>query len=284
VVVQTSLLESNPTLVEAVLAAHIAANNWIADAIANKVSNPTNYTKLLNVGAAFSNRNTSVVEAALADVKLDYHVTTPAVTSGLEMFTQDYIDANFTQMAKLTAKGYASVADFVSKYVNSSLLNAAATMQPTSTNLGTINMGYLTGDLHQFARVIASDTTIFPGGKSLFQMYGVTIGDPNPGGFSVGGDIMTNMALNPGDAARPDMAYIGCAPTILKYLQGDVSRLNVRIVALANSEGSGLVVEKSINSVEDLAGKTIASPGETSIQHLLLIEIAKQHHMTVVKK
>ncbi|MGD1060834.1 MAG: ABC transporter substrate-binding protein, partial [Methanomassiliicoccales archaeon] len=261
-VAQTSLLESNPALVKAVLAADVAANKWIVTTVANKATNPDNYTKLLEMGAAFSNRNTSVVEAALADIVLDYNVTTPAVTSGLEMFTQDYINANFTQMSKLTDKGYSSISDFVTKFVNASLLNDAASVNPSAASLGTIKLGYLTGDLHQFARIVASNETLF-GNESLFAMYGVTVKDPNPGGYSVGGDIMTAMALNPGDSGRPDMAYLGCAPTILKYLNGDVNRLNVRIVALANSEGSALVVALNINSVKDLAGKVVADPGET---------------------
>jgi ABC-type taurine transport system substrate-binding protein len=211
---------------------------------------------------------------------LDYHLTVE-FESGMVNFTNMYINLNATSMANVNAKGYSSVQNFIDEYTVESYLLAANAVQPSAVSLGEVRMAYLTGDLHQFARVVAMDKTILPSGKSLFEQYGVTIVDPQPGGFANGGDEMTAFAAASG---KPDMGYLGSPPAILKYLNGDVTKLNVRVVAAANSEGSALVVDHDIHSVADLDGKIIASPGETSIQHLMLIKIAKQNGMVVVKK
>lgn len=287
IIVRKDFAESNPNLVNAVLKAHIEANKWIAKTIAEKDTNPDNYTALLNIGSVFSNRNTSVVEAALGDMILSYEINDPAISDYFEMFTEKYIEANFTQLSKVTAappdgKGYASIPAFINDYIDESFLETANSWQKQSSIIGSVRLAYLTGDLHQFARVVAMNSSFF-GGKNLFEQYGVNIVDPNPGGYANGGYVMDAFAQEGG---KPDMGYLGCAPTILKFLNGDINRLNVRIVALANSEGSAIVVGASsgINSFEDLENKTIASPGETSIQHLLLLEVAKQHHMNIAKK
>jgi NitT/TauT family transport system substrate-binding protein len=280
VIVRQDFATANPKLVNATLKAHIEANRWIADTVANKISDPRSYQILLGIGANFSKVSKSVVEVALSDMILDYHMT-PEFHGGLVNFTNMYIGLNATSMANVNAKGYSSVQDFVDQYTVESYLAAAEAVQPSDVSLGEVRMAYLTGDLHQFARVVAMDKTILGTGKSLFETYGVTIVDPQPGGFANGGDEMTAFAAATG---KPDMGYLGAPPAILKYLNGDVTKLNVRIVAAANSEGSALVVDSDIHSIADLAGKTIASPGETSIQHLMLIEIAKENGMKVVKK
>jgi len=280
VIVRQDFATANPKLVNATLKAHIEANKWIADTVANKTTDPATYQKLLGIGANFSGVSQAVVAAALGDMILDYHLTAE-FESGMVNFTNMYIDLNATSMANVNAKGYSSVQNFIDEYTVESYLLAANAVQPSAVSLGEVRMAYLTGDLHQFARVVAMDKTILPSGKSLFEQYGVTIVDPQPGGFANGGDEMTAFAAASG---KPDMGYLGSPPAILKYLNGDVTKLNVRVVAAANSEGSALVVDHDIHSVADLDGKIIASPGETSIQHLMLIKIAKQNGMVVVKK
>ena len=74
--------------------------------------------------------------------------------------------------------------------------------------------------------------------------------------FNNGGDLMTAMA------------------------SGDV---DVGVISAAQTEGSGIVVAKDsgINSVSDLAGKKIATPGEASIQHMLLTYYLQQNGMSI---
>ncbi len=265
VVVSNSFAEANPDLVARVLRAHIDANNWIADAIAHPGSE--NYTLLLNMGAQFSNVNTDVVNSSLQHMSLTYQLT-PTFYSGIKNFTQDYIDLNQTTTAKMSAAGYASVDDFIGKYVNTSYMDAALNVTPSNGALQDVRMGYLTGDLHQFARLVAENTTV-GGGKSLFETYGINEVKPQSGGYANGGAEMQAFG-----AGSLDMGYLGAPPAILQHINAGV---NTKIVAQANTEGSALVVGSGINSFADLNGKKIGDPGVSSIQHLLLLEIAKMN-------
>lgn len=53
----------------------------------------------------------------------------------------------------------------------------------------------------------------------------------------------------------------------------------VKVISAAQTEGSGIVVAKDsgIKDVSDLAGKKIATPGEASIQHMLLTYYLEQN-------
>ena len=55
------------------------------------------------------------------------------------------------------------------------------------------------------------------------------------------------------------------------------------MISAAQTEGSGIVVAKDsgISSVSDLAGKKIATPGEASIQHMLLTYYLEQNGMSI---
>lgn len=284
IVVRKEFADAHPALVNAALKAHIEANRWIVNAVANKVTDPTNYTKLLSMGASFSGVSQAAVAAALDDIVLDYHLT-QAFRSGMVNFTEMYMNTTppLLKMSDITGKGYSSVQDFMNNYVDESYLAAADAVQPSNASMGTVSLAYLTGDLHQFARVVAMNTTLFPGGKNLFQIYGVTITDPQPGGYKNGGNVMTAFAA--GSLTNgPNMGYLGCAPAIRNFLTGDITKLNTRIVAAVNSEGSALVVNSNIHTVKDLGGKIVASPGESSIQHLMLIELVREFNMTLSVK
>lgn len=276
VAVNKAFAESHPDLVMRVLKAHIEANEWIADAIAKKTTDPTNYTMLLDMGGAFSARNDTVVDAAMQHMTLDYRMTQDFYNY-LTTFTQTYIDLKVLKQSDLTSRGYGSINDFVTSYVDSSYLAGADTKTTSGVIVGSVSMAYLTGDLHQFARVVASNRTIFDGtefeGKNLFEIYGVEITDPLPGGYAVGGDIMD--AFKAGVA---DMGYLGAPPAILKHMTAGV---NTIIVAQANTEGSALIVNPAITSIDDLKGKTIATPGPSSIQQLLFLSIAESNGFTV---
>jgi NitT/TauT family transport system substrate-binding protein len=74
-----------------------------------------------------------------------------------------------------------------------------------------------------------------------------------------------------------DVGYVGIAPVVSSISKG----VPAKIVAGAQNEGSGLLShDTSITSVEDLKGKTIATPGEASIQSVLLKYDLKKHGMS----
>ena len=92
--------------------------------------------------------------------------------------------------------------------------------------------------------------------------------------FNNGGDLMTAMAS--GDV---DVGYVGITPVLSSIEKG----VPVKVISAAQTEGSGIVVAKDsgINSVSDLAGKKIATPGEASIQHMLLTYYLDQNGMSI---
>ena len=81
--------------------------------------------------------------------------------------------------------------------------------------------------------------------------------------FNNGGDLMTAMA-----SGEVDVGYVGIAPVLSSVEKG----VPVKIISSAQTEGSGIVVTKDsgITSAADLKGKNIATPGEASIQYVLL--------------
>lgn len=92
--------------------------------------------------------------------------------------------------------------------------------------------------------------------------------------FNNGGDLMTAMAS--GDV---DVGYVGITPVLSSIEKG----VPVKVISAAQTEGSGIVVAKDsgISSASDLAGKKIATPGEASIQHMLLTYYLEQNGMDI---
>jgi len=248
--------------------AHVEATEWMADALADKEG--ANYTKLVDMAVGFTARNASVVEAAFEHLQFKVEMGS-SFDAALEKFTQMYIDLNMTTSDKLDDREYSSVEDFVDRYVNESFLEAADGIAPSATILNAgdpIRLGYLLGDLHQMAQVVAQNSTVTDTGKSLFETYGLEVEDAVGAPFSNGGAEMDGFS-----GGTVDVGYLGAPPAILKHLNGGTRTL---IAAQANVEGSGLVVGvgSGIESLGDLVNKTVAVPGppaETSIQFLLLM-------------
>ena len=280
-----SFLQSNNLAVLKVLKADIEANRWIAKAIANKdtAEGLANYTLLLNIGAQFSGVNTTVVGMTLQDVILTYNITAQTMTY-LHLFTQDYIDSGLILNNTLSQRGFASIDDFLASFVNTTGLTQADALTPVAADatLTEVSIGYLQGDLHQFARVVAENKTVGSlsglGDRSLFEAYGIKTVKPTgmpATGYVNGGAVMT--AFSQGVV---NLGYLGAPPTILNRLNLNVG---VTVMALVNTEGSALVVKNTVTDIDHLDGLVIGEPGPSSIQYLMLLEIAKQHGYTIVK-
>ena len=91
--------------------------------------------------------------------------------------------------------------------------------------------------------------------------------------FNNGGDLMTAMA-----SGEVDVGYVGIAPVLSSVEKG----VPVKVISSAQIEGSGIVVTKDsgITSAADLKGKSIATPGEASIQYVLLTYYLKENGLT----
>ncbi len=128
---------------------------------------------------------------------------------------------------------------------------------------GTVKIGYLPSD-HDAALFVAD-------AQGLYKDAGISTELVQ---FNNGGDLMTAMAS--GDV---DVGYVGIAPVLSSVEKG----VPVKIISSAQTEGSGIVVtdESGITSGADLKGKSIATPGEASIQHVLLAYYLKQNGLTL---
>ncbi len=83
------------------------------------------------------------------------------------------------------------------------------------------------------------------------------------------------------DSGYVDVGYLGGPPAILKHLNAGVNTL---IISQVNSVGSAIFVNPSITTLDDFDGKTIATPGPSSIQHLMFLDYFKSNGFEVVAK
>ena len=118
-------------------------------------------------------------------------------------------------------------------------------------NTETVKIGYLPTD-HDAALFVANATGMFKDEGIDVEFYE----------YNNGGDMMSAMA-----SGELDAGYVGITPVIYSISK----EVPVRIVAGAQNEGSGLLSHSSsVKSITDLKGKTVATPGEASIQSVLL--------------
>ena len=127
----------------------------------------------------------------------------------------------------------------------------------------TVKIGYLPSD-HDSALFVAD-------AQGLYEQKGIKTELVQ---FNNGGDLMTAMAS--GDV---DVGYVGISPVLSSVSAG----VPVKVISAAQTEGSGIIVtsQSGISSASDLAGKTIATPGEASIQHVLLSLYLKENGLSL---
>jgi len=118
-----------------------------------------------------------------------------------------------------------------------------------------VRLGYLRNDLHHLAAWVAID-------KGYFRDEGIEV--ETAGIFNAGPEEMSAFA-----SKSIDIGYLGVAPSTTGVANKSAA---VKAVALANAEGSAVVVRKdsAIRELKDLAGKTVAIPGYSTVQDFLL--------------
>ncbi len=115
-----------------------------------------------------------------------------------------------------------------------------------------VTIGYLPSD-HDSALFVAD-------AQGLYKQKGI---ETELVQFNNGGDLMTAMA-----SGKVDVGYVGISPVLSSVEKG----VPVKIISAAQNEGSGIIISNNsgISSASDLSGKNIATPGEASIQYVLL--------------
>ena len=259
------------------LKAHVETTEWILDAMEDKDS--AEYQLLVNMSVAFTLRDADVVEEALEHVKFGWEMDS-SFRAALEQFTEMYVDSNIIEEGMVEDRGYEDVSDFVASYANGTYLDEinAVTESPTILNPDDpIRLGYLAGDIHQLAQYVAADRSVFGGDVSIFEKYGLNVEAATGAPYSNGGTEMDAFV-----AGHVDIGYLGAPPAILKKLNVNA---DTTIIAQANSEGSAVVISAAsdMTSLADLSGKLVATPGESSIQHLLLKIALNEQNLRLVK-
>jgi NitT/TauT family transport system substrate-binding protein len=127
----------------------------------------------------------------------------------------------------------------------------------------TVKIGYLPSD-HDAALFVADQQGLYKDKNISYELVQ----------FNNGGDLMTAMAS--GDV---DVGYVGISPVLSSVSAG----VPAKVISAAQTDGSGIVVtdDSNIHVASDLKGKTIATPGEASIQHVLLSYYLKQHGLSL---
>jgi NitT/TauT family transport system substrate-binding protein len=141
------------------------------------------------------------------------------------------------------------------------LLLSLGLSSPVTAAPVNIRLGYLSNDLHHLAAWVALE-------KGFFRDVGISV--TIAGVFHAGPEEMTAFA-----SRSLDIGYLGVAPA----MTGAANKAaTVKVVALANTEGSAIVVRKDsrIRNLKDLIGKTVAIPGYSSVQDILLRRALEQ--------
>lgn len=124
-----------------------------------------------------------------------------------------------------------------------------------------VRLGYLQADLHQLPAMVALEQGFFAQAGVDVKVAGVFASGPEEMSAFAGGSL--------------EVGYVGLAPVVTAAAHGTA---DVVILALANSEGSALVLSRgsSVTKGGDLAGKTIAVPGLGNVQDVLLRKVLDQ--------
>ncbi len=167
---------------------------------------------------------------------------------------------------KLIDLGFKDDGEFFSDFLRKDIYESAKGMNDPPKYNGKVRIGYLTADLHQLALYVAVREGYLDETGMDYELKQYKNG------------VAVMEAFKAGEI---DVAYLGGAPATLKRINDNIK---IRIIAGANNEGSAIVVQKDINSIEDLKGKTIAIPGYGTVQDFLLRIVAEKYGMQVVSK
>lgn len=253
----------------------IEAFTWANVKAIQYINDLQNNEKVVQYAAEFTGKDTATVTKALQNIT---YVEYPAKDKYEDFY-------NTLEQSKLLTKsvkdiGFADRDKFFAGFLQNSayetiaanLANDADWVPASVTAETKLRVGFITNDLHQLAIYVAEK-------EGYLGKVGLTAGKTfETKGFANGVAVMQAFA-----SKDIDMGYLGGAPAILKRINDNIP---IELIAGANNEGSGLVVknDSGINSISDLAGKTIAVPGIGTMQYTLLEKAIKDKGLRLVIK
>lgn len=131
-----------------------------------------------------------------------------------------------------------------------------------------VRIGYLQADIHQLSCWVALE-------KGFYMEQGLDV--KVAGIFKAGPEEMSAFA-----AGELDMGYVGEAPATTAVANGAAK---VQVLAQVNTEGSAIMVGKEANIAEvpQLAGKSVAVPGHSTVQDFLVRKALDQNKVPAGK-
>ncbi len=251
---------TDESAIKAVVWAHIKATEFI--------NNPANEGAVTQYAMDFTGKDEAVVKEGMNNIKFTEYPDETEVKTYYQKLDQNKI------LKKTVGElGYASedafFGDFLMKTyydeVKAELDSDSSWMPEKVSNTTNVRLAYLIADLHQLAMYAARQEGYYEDvglieGENLVIKPPYANGPAEMEGFK-NGDI--------------DVGYLGGAPATLKRINDDTK---IRIIAGVNNEGSAIVVGKDsgIDSLSDLKGKTIATPGFGTVQDFIVRMIAEQ--------
>ena len=124
-----------------------------------------------------------------------------------------------------------------------------------------IRVGYLVADQLHFPAIMVMKE------RNMLEKEGYTVKWSE---FLAGSYVMQEMA-----SGSLDFVSCGAVPISISHAQG----VKINILASGNQEGSALVVGRDVNSIKDLEGKKIGTPGTGSIQDAMVAQLLKDNNV-----
>jgi NitT/TauT family transport system substrate-binding protein len=259
-----------------VLWVHLKADQWINQA---KNHDSKDHYKLLTLAEEFTHRDREVVELALQNIDFDFQID----ISGMKVYAQKLAQYDIFSPKRWQEGGYESPADYVNSLVNDEYITWAIENQAKSPGEISllkvpichpccppgiakpipIRFGYITEDLHHLAFYVAWK-------EGMFSKVGIEVKIAKEAGYPNGALEMTQgFKLN-----KVDIGYLGISPALIHGINSNnFSRddAKIGIIAGVNYNGSAIIAQEGVNSIEDLRGKSVGFPGVGTVQHFLFL-------------
>jgi NitT/TauT family transport system substrate-binding protein len=237
----------------------IKALVWMNIKSTRFINDPANRERVLKYASEFTGVDRTVASTAIDNTVYIEIPDMNEMKKGFEILNKA---GGFTK--SLSSIGYDNPDEFLSsiiqdKYYNEirNRLDADPNWTPTTIN-GSLRFGLIHNDIHSLGVYIAQK-------EGYFEKVGLI---PDKNIFFL--KFRNGMAITNSFSLREvDVAVFGATP-VLRYVINDNGKIH--IISGVNTGGTSLIVraDSGIKSIDDLEGKTIATPGFGSIQDLIM--------------